>query len=286
MSNAANSSPKPDHRRHPFIGHGVGLRVQHYERAFTNELDVDWIEAISENFFGTGGRPRAVLEAARQNLPVVLHGVSLGIGSVDPPSPAYLDRLRNLYDFIEPAWVSDHLCWGNFGGQYAHDLLPLPYTEEALDVVVEHVERVQEALGRRFTLENVSSYVAYTDSKVPEWEFVAEVARRADCLLLLDLNNVIVSAKNFEYDPLRYIEGIPVDRVQQFHLANHTDRGHYKFDSHKGAVPDEVWELYRAALRRFGPVSTLIEWDEEVPDWETLRAEQQKAAGIAQEVLG
>ncbi|MCA9660796.1 MAG: DUF692 domain-containing protein, partial [Myxococcales bacterium] len=176
----------------PYLGHGVGLRRRHYDRALRGELDVDWVEAISENFFGDGGRPLAVLERVRRDLPVALHGVSLGIGSPEPPPRDYLARLRRLIDRVEPAWVSDHLCWGHRGGVYSHELLPLPLTEAALDRVVGRVIAVQEALGRRIALENVSSYLTYTADAIPEWEFLAEVSRRADCRILLDLNNILV----------------------------------------------------------------------------------------------
>lgn len=277
--------PRPEPGDRPFLGHGVGLRVRHYERALQRGLDVDWIEVISENFVGEGGRPLAVLEAVRRDLPVVLHGVSLAPGSVTPPPASYLSRLRALVDRIEPAWVSDHLCWGRLGEHHAHDLLPLPYTEEALTVVVENVARTQDVLGRRILLENVSSYIGYADSVLPEWEFMAEVARRADCLILLDLNNILVSAQNFGFEPHDYLDGVPAERIWQFHLANHTDRGHYKFDSHKGAVPSEVWHLYREALQRFGAVSSLVEWDQDVPSWDRLREEQRRAASIAAEEL-
>lgn len=270
----------------PFIGHGVGLRVPHYGRALEQGLDVDWVEAITENFFGEGGRPRAVLERLRRDMPVVFHGVSLGIGSVSPLSPDYLRAVRDLVNRFDPTWVSDHLCWGAFGGHYAHDLLPLPYTEEALGHVADRVGRVQDALGRQILLENVSSYVGYESSTMSEWEFLTEVARRGDCFILLDLNNIIVSAKNHALDPGEYLDGIDPERVRQLHLANHTDHGHYKLDSHRGAVPDEVWALFARALARFGPVSSLVEWDEEVPDWKTLRAEQRRAAACARRVLG
>ncbi len=271
----------------PYLGHGVGLRVPHYTKALDGTLDVDWVEVISENFFGDGGRPRAVLEAARAQVPVVMHGVSLAIGSAEPLDRAYLDRLAALVRYIDPAWVSDHLCWGRIDGHHAHDLLPLPYTEEALTFVVDRVQQVQDALGRPLTLENVSSYVGFVASQMPEWEFLAQVSARSGCRILLDLNNVVVSAKNFDFAPETYLDGIPVDAVWQFHLANHTDRGHFKFDSHKGPVPDEVWDLYRVALRRFGAVSSLIEWDEDVPSWGILRGQQQIAARIAaQELAG
>ena len=275
------------------LGHGVGLRLRHYDRALAGDVgrDVDWVEVVSENFFGPqggapGGRPRAVLERIRADRPVVLHGVSLGPGSVDPPSPRYLSTLRALCDWIEPAWVSDHLCWGAAGGHHAHELLPLPYTEEALRIVVEHVERAQEVLGRRLLLENVSSYVSYAASTMPEHEFLMEVARRADCLVLLDVNNVVVSGCNHGFDPHEYVDGIDPARVWQLHLANHSDRGTHRFDDHRGPVPAEVWSLYEHALRRLGPVSTLIEWDQEVPPWEELVAQRDEAERRAVAVLG
>ncbi len=286
MPRLTNLEPKPPPSAGPFLGHGVGLRVPHYSRALDGTLDVDWIEVISENFFGPGGRPRAVLERARRQMPVVLHGVSMGIGSPNEPSPSYLDRLDELARWVEPAWISDHLSWSHLGGQHSHDLLPLPYTEEAIDHVVQNVQHVQDRLGRQILLENVSSYVGYHASTMPEWEFLAEVARRADCFLLLDLNNIVVSGKNHDFQPEAYLAAIPGDRVRQFHLANHDDRGAYKFDNHRGAVPKEVWALFEAALRRFGPVSSLVEWDEDVPDWDTLRQEQRIAEGLAKSVLG
>lgn len=276
----SDSSPPP-----PFLGHGVGLRVRHYGRALAEGLDVDWVEALTENFFGAGGRPLAVLEAVRARMPVALHGVSMGVGSVDPPARPYLERLAALARRIEPAWISDHLCFTHVGGRHSHDLLPLPCTEEAIAVVVANVERVQDFLQRRIALENVSSYVEFAGTQMPQWEFLAEIARRADCGILLDLNNAIVNARNFGYDARAWVDALPRDRVWQFHLADHTDRGHWKHDTHRGAVPDEVWALYEHALRRFGPVSSLVEWDEDVPKWEVLRAEQRKAAAIAERVL-
>lgn len=262
----------------PFLGHGVGLRVAHYARALNHQLDVDWVELISENFFGRGGRPRAVLEAVASDLPVVLHGVSMAIGSVDGVDAAYLDQLATVVRIAQPRWVSDHLCWSRSGNAHSHDLLPLPYTEEALEVVVRNVEQVQTRLGRSIVLENVSSYVAFARSQMPEWEFLREVAARSGCGILLDVNNIVVSAKNFEFDPLDYLAGIPTDQVRQIHLANHTDRGHYKFDSHRGAVPAEVWALFESAIERFGAVPSSIEWDDEVPTWQVLRDEQREAS--------
>ncbi len=272
------------------LGHGVGLRLSHYDRALTGDLDVDWIEVVTENFFGPrggipGGRPRAVLERVRAAVPVVLHGVSMGIGAIDPPPEDYLKTLRAVIDWIEPEWVSDHLCWGSTGGHYAHDLLPLPYREDAIKVVVDHVCRVQDALQRQLLLENVSSYVGLSGGTMPEWEFLMEVARRADCRVLLDINNIIVNAHNHGFEPLDYVEGVDAERVWQFHLAGHTDHGPYKFDNHVGPVPDEVWSLYEAAVRRLGPVSSLVEWDQDVPTWEVLRGQQQQAARLSDAIV-
>lgn len=264
----------------PYLGHGVGLRVPHYARALREGLAVDWVEAISENFFGGGGRPAAVLDALRPDMPVVFHGVGMGIASPQPPSDDYLERVRRLCERWEPAWISDHLCWTHFGGHHSHDLLPVPYTEAALARIARHVDHVQSSLGRVLVLENVSSYVAYAQSEMPEWEFIVELVRRTGCKLLLDLNNVIVSAFNHGFDPHEFVDAMPVDGVWQFHLANHTQREGYKFDDHRGPVPDAVWELYQHALGRFGRVSTLVEWDEDVPEFETLAAQSERAARI------
>lgn len=274
----------------PLLGHGVGLRLAHYDRALAQGVDVDFVEVVTENFFGPGGtvpggRPRAVLERVRADVPVVLHGVSLGVGSVDPPAAEYLRALRAAVDWIEPALVSDHLCWGSVGGHYAHDLLPLPYREDAIAVAVRNVGRVQDALGRRILLENVSSYVAQAGATMPEWEFLMEVARRADCLVLLDINNIVVNARNHGFEPLEYLRGVDGERVWQFHLAGHTDRGAYKFDDHVGPVPPAVWSLYEAAVARFGEVSSIVEWDQDVPAWEVLRQEQRTAGERARSVL-
>lgn len=278
MSDAAPS------RRH--LGHGVGIRVPHFDHALAHGLAVDLIEALSENYLPGGGRPMAVLERLRRDMPVVCHGVSLALGSPEPPAPAHLARLRALYDRIEPAWVGDHLCWGGFGRHHSHDLLPLPYTEEAIARTVAHIARVQDALGRRLVLENVSSYVGFSASTMPEWEFVREVVERADAWLLLDVNNVIVSAANFGFDPITYVEALPSDRIVQLHLANHSDRGHYRFDSHAGAVPAQVWALYEHVVRVHGPITTIVEWDEDLGDAETLVAQRRIAVARERAVLG
>jgi uncharacterized protein (UPF0276 family) len=270
----------------PYLGHGVGLRPPHYPRLWDGTARADWFEVITENFMIAGGRPLAALERARALAPVVLHGVSLSIGSVDPLDEGYLKRLQSLAARYEPAWISDHLCWSSVAGRYAHDLLPLPYTEEALDHVVRRVLTVQERLGRRILLENVSSYLAYTHSTIAEWQFLGAVAERADCGLLLDVNNVYVSATNHGFAAETYLAGLPADRVGQIHLAGHTDMGTYLFDTHDGPVIEAVWDLYRQAVRRFGRVSTLVEWDEHVPALDVVCAEAARARQVEADVVG
>jgi uncharacterized protein (UPF0276 family) len=268
-------------------GHGFGLRVPHYPALLEGGAGgVDLVEAVTENFLGRGGRPRAVLARVRRDVPVVLHGVSLSIGAVGPLDLAYLAALRALCDGVEPAVVSDHLCFGRWGPHHGHDLWPLPYTEEALAHVVARVGAVQDRLGRRLALENVSSYVRYADSQLTEWDFLAEVARRADCAILLDINNVYVSARNHGFDPERYLAAIPVERVAQFHLAGHRDEGSYLLDDHGAQVAPPVWALHRLAVARFGAIPTIIEWDENVPSLEVLRAEVDAARRSEAAVLG
>jgi len=267
------------------LGHGIGLRATHFARFLEGRPPVDWVEVVTENFMADGGRPIAVLEKVRRDMPVVLHGVSLSIGSVDPLSESYLAGLERLVARIEPAMVTDHLCWGTQRGRYVHDLLPLPYTEESLAHVAGRVAAVQERLGRRILLENPSSYVAFRDSAMTEWEFLSELSRRADCGILLDVNNVYVSARNFGFDPLEYLDGIDAGRVGQFHLAGHSDKGRYLLDTHDEPVPPAVWELYREALRRFGRVPALVEWDDHIPPLEEVVAQSRRAAAIEAEEL-
>jgi len=267
------------------LGHGIGLRTKHFAQFMAERPRVDWVEAVTENFMAPGGRPISVLEKVRAEVPVVLHGVSLAVGSVDPIPERYLGELAAVVRRLEPAMVSDHLCWGTHRGSYLHDLLPLPHTEEALAHVTSRVQEVQERLGRQLLLENPSSYVAYRDSTMSEWEFLAELTRRSGCGILLDVNNVYVSARNLGFDPVAYLRGIPVDRVGYFHLAGHTDKGKYLLDSHDHAVPAAVWDLYREALHRFGRVPSLVEWDDAIPPLEEVVAESRLAAAIEADAL-
>ena len=243
------------------------------------------MEVISENFFAEGGRPWAVLERVRRDVPVVLHGVSMAIGNSDPVPHSYLDQLARLIDRIEPQWVSDHLCWGGEGGHYSHDLLPLPYTEEAARHVADQIAGVQDRLRRQILIENVSSYVTFRASEMSEQEFLMEVARRADCRILLDVNNIYVSANNHGFSATEYIDAIDPARVGQLHLAGHSDKGTFLLDSHVGPVPDPVWDLYRYTVAKFGAVPTLIEWDEDVPEYTEVVADSLRAAAIESEVL-
>jgi uncharacterized protein (UPF0276 family) len=270
----------------PYLGHGVGLRPAHFPRLWDGTARVDWFEAISENYMIPGGRPLAALDRARTLAPVVLHGVSLSLGSTDALDEAYLRALRDLIDRVEPAWVSDHLCWTSVGGHFVHDLLPLPYTEEALAHVAGRVVAVQERLGRRLLVENVSSYLTYGHSTMTEWEFLAALAERADCGLLVDVNNIHVSAANHGFPADAFLAGLPADRVGQIHLAGHTDMGTHLLDTHDGPVVEPVWDLYRAALHRFGPVSTLVEWDDRIPDLDVVCAESKRARAVESAVLG
>jgi hypothetical protein len=261
-------------------GCGIGLRREHYQAVLAERPEVAWFEAISENFMVEGGRPLQVLERVRRDYEVALHGVSLSPGSDEPLDASYLGRLRRLVARFEPALVSDHLCWTGLGGHNSHDLLPLPFTREAVRVAAGKVARVQDALGRRILLENVSSYLRFRESEMEEWEFVTAVAEAADCHLLLDVNNVYVNARSHGFDARRYLEGIPVVRVKQFHLAGHEDHGDVVVDTHDAPVCDEVLELYRAAVRRFGPLPTLIERDARVPELEVLLAEARAVEAI------
>ncbi len=269
----------------PHLGHGVGLRTVHYPHVLDKTARADWFEVISENFMIAGGRPLRILEKARELAPIVLHGVSLNIGGTDPLRLDYLAELDSLIRRFDPAWVSDHLCWGASGGQFAHDLLPLPYTEEAVRHVASRIRRVQDRLGRRILMENVSSYLTYTISSMPEWVFLAAVAEEADCGILLDVNNIYVNAVNHGFSPIEYLSGVPAERVGQIHLAGHSSDGALLIDTHDHPVPTPVWQLYREAVRRFGGVSTLVEWDDRIPSFDELLVEANRAREIESEVL-
>lgn len=263
---------------------GVGLRTPHYAEVLECASGVEFFEVISENFLGLraggGGRPLETLERVRGSRPVRLHGVSMNLGSVDPLSGEYLDRLRALADRVQPDCVSDHVCWTGQGGENLHDLLPLPWTEEALAHLSRRVDQVQERLGRRLVLENPSSYLRYRHSTLEEWEFLGELARRTGAGLLLDVNNVFVTAANLGFDPVRYLQGLPPAAVAQFHLAGHDDAGPLRIDTHDRPVCPQVWALFRRAVERFGPLPTLVEWDEQLPPLATLLAEARRARAI------
>jgi len=263
------------------LGFGLGLRTAHYETILAEKPPVDWFEVITENYLVPGGKPLYYLDSIRANYPLVMHGVSLSIGGTDPLNLDYLRQVKTLAERIEPAWISDHLCWTGVNGVNLHDLLPLPYTQEAVQHVADRVKTVQDFLRCRILLENVSSYVTYAHSEMTEWEFLSAVAERADCLILLDINNIYVSAHNHQFDPLDYLNNVPVKRVQQFHLAGHLNLGNIIIDSHGDTVIDPVWSLYEAALRRFGPVSTMIERDDNIPPFAELLAELEMARQIA-----
>ncbi len=261
-------------------GCGIGLRREHYGAVLSQSPEVPWFEAISENFMVAGGRPRHVLERVRADYPVALHGVSLSVGSSEPVSREYLSRLKALVEWVQPAIVSDHLCWTGLGGHNSHDLLPLPFTAEAVRNTAAKVRQVQDALGRPILLENISSYLEYRESEMAEWEFVAAVALEADCFLLLDVNNVYVNARNHGFDPFRYLEGLPAGRVRQFHLAGHEDHEGFVIDTHDSPICDPVWALFERAVERFGPQPALIERDANVPPIEELLAEARRAEAV------
>ena len=254
-------------------GFGLGLRTPHYEAMLNEPHDIDWLEVITENYLVPGGKPLDYLERIRERFPLVMHGVSLSIGSTDPLDCKYLADVRALAARIEPHWISDHLCWTGIEGRNLHDLLPLPYTEEALAAVVARVGQVQDALGRQILLENVSSYLTYQASEMSEWEFLREVAQRADCAILLDINNIYVSSVNHGFDPLAYLHAIPKSRVRQFHLAGHSDLGGHLIDTHDHPIVEPVWNLYGAAVAHFGTVPTMIERDDNIPELGELVAE-------------
>jgi hypothetical protein len=267
-------------------GFGLGLRTEHYAAFAEPQPGIDWLEVISENYLVPGGKPLHHLDRIRRDHPMVMHGVSMSIGSTDPLDLAYLRDLKALAGRIEPAWVSDHLCWTGVDHHNLHDLLPLPYTEAALRHVVERVQQVQELLGRRLLLENVSSYVSFAGEEMSEWEFIAELAQRADCELLLDVNNVYVSSVNHGFDARAFIDAMPRERVRQIHLAGHEDHGHYLVDTHDHPVCEAVWQLYGYTVQRLGAVPTMIERDDHIPPLAELLAELDQARAVQARALG
>jgi len=260
---------------------GIGLRQPHYREVFERRPALGFVEVHSENFFQEGGASLRALERARAVYPVSLHGVGLSLGAADEISARHLGKLQRLVERIEPALVSEHLSWGHFGGEHFNDLLPMPYTEEALAHLVARVGRVQDILGRRLLLENVSSYIAFAGDEMSEWEFIAELSKRADCELLLDVNNVYVSSRNHGFDARRFIDAMPAERVRQIHLAGHEDNGTHVIDTHDHPVCDAVWELYGYTVRRLGPVPTMIERDDHIPPLDELLAELDVARQVA-----
>lgn len=272
------------------LGYGVGARTVHYDALLSTQRDhvqagLAWLEVITENHMAPGGRPRAVLRALRERFPIALHGVSLSLGSTDPLDSAYLSRLEALVAEVEPAVVSDHLCWSSVGGHYAHELLPLPFTEEALDHVASRIAHVQDRLARPLAIENVSTYLQFAHSTIAEWEFLNELVRRTGCLLLLDVNNVFVSAHNLGFSPHAFVDALPTESIAQLHLAGHAEEAALLLDTHDRPVSREVWDLYAYTLRRHGCIATLIEWDEQVPPLERLVEESARAMRLAECVM-
>ena len=268
----------------PYLGYGLGLRPVHYQDILEQLPAVDWFEALTENYLVPGGKPLYFLDRVREHYPVVLHGVSMSIGASEPLDLDYLRQVKALAQRIEAEWISDHLCWTGVHGKNLHDLMPLPYTEEAIRHVAGRVRQAQDVLGRQLLLENVSSYVTYRASQISEWEFLSAVAEAADCLILLDINNIHVSAFNHGFDAQDYLDGIDPRRVRQFHLAGHQNHGDYIIDTHDEPIIDAVWDLYAAALRRFGPVSTMIERDDNIPPLAELIDELDQARCIGVKV--
>ena len=262
---------------YPDLGFGIGLRSVHYEHILKNNPPIDWFEILSENYLDTGGRPLNVLDQVAERYPVVLHGVSLSVGSTDPIDFEYLKKLKALGKRINARWISDHLCWTGVVGHNTHDLLPMPYTDQALQHTIERVKTIQEFMERPIALENASTYLEFSASSWAESEFIATLAETADCGILLDVNNVYVSSYNHGFDPKKYIDRIPKDRVVQMHLAGHTNKGTHILDTHSDYVIDTVWELYRYAYRHLGGVSTLLEWDANIPSFEIVHNEALKA---------
>lgn len=266
-------------------GFGLGLRKEHYNDFLDTPQPVDWLEIISDNYMVSGGKPLAMLDNIRARYPMVMHGVSMSIGAVNGVNDTYLRKLKALADRVQPMWISDHLCWTGVHGRNMHDLLPLPFTEEALQVVTRNVEKAQEVLQRPLILENVSSYVEFEESRMTEWEFLSALSKSTGCKLLLDLNNIFVSAHNHGFSADEFINGVPIDSIAQFHLAGHQDNGDHLIDTHDHPVCDGVWDIYQQALAHFGFIPTMIERDDNVPALSELLSELDIARSIARNTL-
>jgi uncharacterized protein len=269
----------------PFLGYGLGLRPDYYDVILEHKPEVDWFELLTENYLVPGGKPLYYLDQIRAHYPLVMHGVSLSLGSTDLIDTDYLKALKALSKRIEPIWISDHLCWTGIDGKNLHDLIPIPYTLDAISHIVGRINQVQDFLQRPILIENVSSYLNYVQSEMTEWEFIAEIVKQSGCFILLDVNNVYVSSVNHQFNPLDFIHALPKARVAQIHLAGHADHGHYIIDTHDAPIIEAVWSLYAATISFMGEVSTMIERDDNMPDFNELFAEMKKAKEIAQRVV-
>ena len=285
MTVTNNEVRQASNDRNPFLGYGLGLRTEYYDVILDQLPEIDWFEIISENYMVDGGKPINYLDRVREHYPLVMHGVSLSIGGTDPLDKKYLKRLKQLIDYVQPQWVSDHLCWTSHGGYNLHDLLPLPCTEEAIQHVVERLEQVQDFLGQQILLENASTYLTFENAEMTEWDFYREVVERADSLMLLDVNNIYVCARNHGFEPVDFLDSMPSNRVMQMHVSGHSDFGDYVIDTHDHPVVEPVWQLFAEALKRFGPVSSMIERDDRFPPFEELMAELQTMRKIANTTL-
>lgn len=269
----------------PYLGFGLGLRPNYYEEILTRKPDLDWFEILSENYLVPGGKPLYYLDKIRQDYPIVMHGVSLSLGSSDALDMDYLKQLSNLADRVEPVWISDHLCWTGVDGLNVHDLLPVPYTHEAIHHIVSRIQQIQDFLGRAILIENVSSYLTFRQSEMTEWAFLSEIVKKSGCYILLDVNNIYVSSVNHQFNALDYIHSMPADRVAQIHLAGHSNHGDYIIDTHDAPVIQPVWDLYANTIQQLGPVSTMIERDDNMPPFEELLNELEHARRIVKQVL-
>ncbi len=272
------------YKANSILGAGLGLRSSHYQEVFNTKPDVPWFELLSDNYMAEGGLPLVRAEKIREDYPITLHGVGMSLGSADPLDMDYLGRLKTLIKRLEPTYVSDHLAWVSISGKHTHDLLPFPYTDFTVKHISERINQVQDFLGQEILVENPSSYLDFHSTEMTEWEFIQGIAKSTDCNLLMDINNIYVSAVNHDFDPYEYLQAIPADRVKEIHLAGYEKMDNYLFDTHGYQVHPPVWELYKAALNRFGATPTLIEWDTDIPDFPTLRAEALKAEKLIQEV--